>query len=298
VKRIIFILVGLVGVVILLSLGLYGLGWFRLNRVYRVEPSPVTLASNPANLQEGQRIFRYRGCEACHGEDLDGLVYLDNPAVGQVITPNLTEGAGGIGNERSDLDLVRAVRFGLDPDRKPLLFMPSTEFYYLSEDDLEAVLAYIRSVPPIDNQPAPSQLSPAGFIAMNLMREITFLAAELIPMDISPPAAPEPGNTVEYGRYLALSCPVCHGLSLAGGEIPGFPPEWPAAGNLTTGSGSRLSSWGEVGFIDILRNGEKHGRSIHPDYMPWTSYRHMSDLELLAVYQYLVNLPAKEFGER
>lgn len=297
-KRLLIFLGGLLGLALALGLGLYGLGWYRLNRTYQIDPQPVSLPTGPDSLREGLRIFRYRGCEACHGEDLEGLVYLDNPALGQVITPNLTAGAGGIGGERSDLDLVRAVRHGVGPDGKALLFMPSTEFYYLSEGDLGAVLAYIRSVPPVGNLPAPSQLSPTGFMVMNLTREITFLPAELIPHDVPPPAAPEPGTNAAYGQYLALSCPVCHGLSLSGGEIPGFPPEWPAAGNLTTGSGSRLSAWGEAGFIDILRDGEKHGRAIHPDYMPWTSYRYMSDQELGAVYQYLIHLPARDFGGR
>ena len=297
-KRLMFGLGGLVGLSILLGLGLYGLSWYRLNQRYHVDPLPVNLPEDPDSLREGRRIFRYRGCEACHGEELQGVVYLDNPAIGQVITPNLTGGAGGIGTERSDLDLVQAVRHGLDPEGKGLLFMPSTEFYYLSDNDLGAVLAYIRSVSPVDNQPAPSKLSSTGFIVMNLTQEITFLPAELIPHDDPPPIAPESDLSVEYGQYLALSCPVCHGLGMSGGEIPGFPSEWPAAGNLTTGSGSRLNSWGEEGFIDILRDGEKHGRAIHPDYMPWTSYRHMSDLELRAVYLFLQSLPAVEFGQR
>ena len=110
---------GVAGLVILLGLGFYSLGWYRLNRTRSIDPKPVVLPTDPDSLLEGQRIFRYRGCEACHGEDLSGLVYLDNPAIGQVITPNLTEGAGGIGGERSDLDLVRAIRHGLDPDGKP-----------------------------------------------------------------------------------------------------------------------------------------------------------------------------------
>ena len=295
-KWLLIFLGGAAGLVILLGLGFYSLGWYRQNRTRSIDPKPVVLPVDPDSLLEGQRIFRYRGCEACHGKDLGGLVYLDNPAIGQVITPNLTEGAGGIGGERSDLDLVRAIRHGLDPDGKPLLFMPSTEFYYLSGKDLSVVLAYIRRAPPVDNQPAPSQLSLTGFMVMNLTREITFLPTELIPHDSPPPTPPEPVLSAEYGEYLALSCPVCHGLGMSGGEIPGFPPEWPAAGNLTTGPGSRLSSWGEEGFIDIMRDGEKHGRAIHPDYMPWTSYRYMSDLELQAIYLYLVSQEPRAFG--
>lgn len=276
--------------------GLFGLGKYRLARTYPYSPDPVELLDDPASRDEGLRIFRYRGCEACHGEDLGGLVYLDNPAIGQVITPNLTAGTGGVGSDRTDLDLVRAVRFGLRPDGTPLLFMPSTEFYYLSEQDLGMVLSYIRSKPPVDNQPDPSQLSPTGFIAMNLTRDITFIPAELIEHEEDPPLAPQSGLSLEYGQYLALSCPVCHGLGMSGGEIPAFPPEWPAAGNLTPGKGSRLPNWGEEGFIEIIQQGEKHGRALLPDYMPWTSYRHMTDLELRAVYLYLMSLTPTDFG--
>jgi mono/diheme cytochrome c family protein len=282
--------------VLLIGGGLYGLGKYRLSRSYQYTPGPVIVPTDPESLEEGLRIFRYRGCEACHGEELQGLVYLDNPAVGQVITPNLTPGEGGIGGDRSDLDLIRAIRHGLKPDGVPLLFMPSTEFYYLSDQDLGAVLAYIRSCPPIDNQPDSSQLSPIGFIAMNLTSDITFIPAELIDHEKDAPTAAQPGLSIEYGQYLALSCPVCHGPGMSGGEIPGFPPEWPAAGNLTTGKGSRLPAWGEEGFIEIMKKGEKHGRALNPDFMPWTSYRHMTDQELRAVYLYLMSLPLKDFG--
>jgi hypothetical protein len=287
---------GAVALILLAGLTLYGLGNFRIKRIYPYTPEPVSVPGDPQSLEEGKRIFQYRGCEACHGEQLQGRVYLDNPAIGKVITPNLTTGEGGIARERTDLDLVRAIRFGLKPDGTPLLFMPSTEFYYLSQCDLGAVIAHIRSQAPADNLPEPSQLSPAGFMVMNLTREITFIPAELIDHRAEPPLPPEPGLSLEYGQYLALSCPVCHGLGMSGGEIPGFPPEWPAAGNLTTGQGSRLLSWGEEGFSEILREGQKHGRALHPDYMPWTSYRYMTDLELRAVYLYLLSLDPLEYG--
>jgi mono/diheme cytochrome c family protein len=176
--------------------------------------------------------------------------------------------------------------------------MPSTEFYYLSDMDMAQIIAYIRSAPPIDNEMPASKLSVTGRIVMNVAKEITFLPAELIPHDAPRPSAPEPGITSQYGEYLALSCMVCHGPTLSGGEIPGFPPEWPSAPNLTSGRGGRLPTWGEEGFIEIIRTGKKHGRSINPDYMPWESYRHMTDDELRAVYLYLQTLPPKDFGNR
>lgn len=288
----------LIGVIILANLALFMLGESRLKHVYTIPKEPITIPKDEESLAEGKRIFQYRGCEACHGEQLQGLVYLDNPAIGQVITPNLTTGEGGLGSQRTDEDLLRSIRHGVRPDGTPLLFMPSTEFYFLSDKDIERVIAYIRSVSPVNNKMQASKLSVTGRVVMNIAKEITFLPAELIPHDAPRPVAPKPGVTPEYGEYLTYSCKVCHGLTLSGGEIPGFPPEWPSAPNLTSGKGSRLPTWGEEGFIEIIRTGQKHGRSINPDYMPWKSYRHMTDDELRAVYLYLQSLPPKDFGNR
>lgn len=297
-KRFAIVIGAALGALTLIALSLYGLGQWRLNKKYNVPFESVPLPADQASLDEGKRIFQYRGCEACHGEDLQGLVYMDNPAIGKVITPNLTTGKNGIGSQRTDADLVRAIRHGLRPDGTPLLFMPSTEFYYLSDRDLGLTLAYLRSKPPVDNEMPASSLSFTGFMAMNLTKVVTFLPAELIPHDEPRPVAPEPGVTVEYGQYLSLSCLVCHGLTLSGGPIPGFPSDWPATPNLTSGRGSRLPAWGEEGFIQLLRTGDKHGRRLGTGFMPWTSYRHMTDDELRAVYLYLMSLPPRNFGNR
>ena len=297
-KWTVIIMGALVGLLILGMLVLYSAGRMRLTKKYDVYVATVTIPSDVESLAEGKRIFQYRGCEACHGEELQGLVYMDNPALGQVITPNLTSGQGGIGASRADVDLVRAIRHGLRPDGTPLLFMPSTEFYFLSDADLGKMLTYIRSLPPVDKETQASTLSFTGFMAMNLIKSVTFLPAELIPHNEPPPTVPEPGVTTQYGEYLSLSCKVCHGLTLSGGEIPGFPVEWPATPNLTSGKGSRLPTWDEAGFIEIIRTGEKHGRRITLLYMPWKSYRHMTDDELRAVYAYLMSQPPKDFGNR
>jgi mono/diheme cytochrome c family protein len=288
----------IISLLILITLALYSRGQMRLNKKYMIPTQAINIPNDTESLAEGKRIFQYRGCEACHGEQLQGLVYLDNPAIGQVVTPNLTNGNGGIGAQRTDEDLVRSIKHGVRPDGTPLLFMPSTEFYYLSDKDLGSVLAYIRSMPPVDNEMPPSTLSFTGFVVMNITKAITFIPAEIILHNEKPPLAPEPGITTEYGEYLSMSCKVCHGLTLSGGAIPGFPPEWPATPNLTSGKYSRLPAWGEEGFIEILQNGAKHGRAINSNYMPWKSYRHMTDDELRAVYKYLMSLPPKDFGNR
>ena len=288
----------LVGLFIVALVVVYVKTESRLDRVVAAPPDALSIPAGEAAIARGKHIFQFRGCEACHGEKLEGKIYLDDPAVGQVIAGNLTRGQGGFGASFSDADWVAAIRYGLRPDGTPLLFMPSTEFYFLSDDDLAAVIAYIKSVPPVDHVQPPSSISFTGRVVMTLVPAITFMPAELIPFDAPRPTAPEPGVTAEYGEYLTYSCKVCHGLTMSGGVIPGFPSDWPPAPNLTWGAGSRLSAWMEEDFFTMMRTGMRHGKQIDPKYMPWSSYKYMSDDELRAVWVYLQSLPKKDYGNR
>lgn len=230
---------------------------------------------------------------------MEGNIYLDDPAVGQVVASNLTSGRGGVGGRYTDRDWVRAIRHGIRPDGTPLLFMPSTEFYFLSNEDLGAVIVYIESSPAVDNELPPSTISWTGRAVMTLVPAITFIPAELIPHDAPCPAAPEPGIRPAYGEYLTYSCKVCHGSTMSGGPIPGFPASWPPALNLTFGEGSALPAWTEAGFIEAMQTGNTpDGREIRADYMPWGSYKFMSDDELKAVRVYLQSLPQVKYEPR
>jgi hypothetical protein len=84
---------------------------------------------------------------------------------------------------------------------------------------------------------------------------------------------------------------------MSGGKIPAFPASWPPALNLTWGEGSALPYWSEEDFINTMRTGKAPGGvQLRSQYMPWTSYRHMSDDELRAVWVYLKSLPPKAYG--
>lgn len=296
----------------------------RLTRVYDLPEETIVIPTEPASIERGQHMFRFRGCEACHSEGgyinlseveqpldshlslpsqdlphMEGNIYLDDPAVGRVVASNLTAGLGGVAGGYTDPGWVRAIRHGVRADGTPLLFMPSTEFYYLSDEDLGAIIAYVKSAPPVDHELPPSTVSWTGRVVMTLIPTITFIPAELIPHDEPRPVAPEVGITPEYGEYLTLSCKVCHGPSMSGGPIPGFPASWPPAPNLTFGPGSALPTWTETGFIDTLRTGvTPEGRKVRGEFMPWGSYKFMSDDELKAVWTYLQSLPKVEYGKR
>ena len=313
----------LAGLLMISLVAIYFKTQARLTRVYDVPEEAITLPADTASIEYGGHIFRFRGCEACHSgggyldvssdpiteshlnlpsqdvPHMEGNIYLDDPAIGKVVASNLTRGTGGVGGEYTDRDWLRAIRHGIRPDGTPLLFMPATEFYFLSDEDLGAVIAYIKSAPPVHHELPPSSISWTGRIVMTLVPDITFIPAELIPHDAPRLAAPETGITPEYGEYLTHSCKVCHGLTMSGGPIPGFPASWPPAPNLTFGAGSALPSWNEDGFMETLRTGvTPEGRQLRGEYMPWSSYKFMSDDELKAVWVYLQSLPELEYGNR
>lgn len=287
-----------VGVILAILVYAYLQTEARLNRIYVVPRDAMPITTGEADLSRGARIFRYRGCLACHGDSLEGKVYLEDPVIGQVATGNLTRGEGGFGATFTDADWIAAIRYGIRPEGTPLLFMPSTEFYFLSDEDLGQVIAYIKSVPPVDHVQAPSSVSLTGRVVMALIPAVTFIPAELIPMQSARPVAPEPGITVVYGEYLTYSCKVCHGLNMSGGKIPAFPSDYPPARNLTWGEGSRLPAWEVEDFIHFMRTGMTHGRHVEARYMPWTSYQYMTDDELRAVWLYLKSLPKLAYGNR
>lgn len=271
----------------------------RLEKIYNLPAENVTIPTSAAELEYGHHIFQFRGCESCHGEKLEGKVYLSDPALGEVIATNLTSGKGGVGGTYSDADWIKTIRHGVRPTGKPLIFMPSTEFYFLSDADLGAVIVYIKSAAPVDHVQPASSLSITGRAAMTFVKFITFIPAELIPHTAPRPIPPAAGITAAYGEYLTYSCKVCHGLRMSGGKIPGFPQGWPSAANLTTSPERYLPYWDKEGFIKIIRSGiTRHGREINPQYMPWSSYKHMTDDELEAVWVYLQSLPPVPYGNR
>jgi mono/diheme cytochrome c family protein len=106
------------------------------------------------------------------------------------------------------------------------------------------------------------------------------------------------GPTLEYGAYLAniAGCTGCHGPGLAGGQIPGAPPDFPQSANLTPSG--EVGNWTEADFINTIRTGvNPDGRQLVSE-MPWMTYRNMTDDELKALWAYIHSVPPKEAGTR
>ncbi|HLF75706.1 MAG TPA: c-type cytochrome [Anaerolineales bacterium] len=288
----------LVGVLILTVAAVYAISEYRFNRTYDIQAAPVEIPSDPAAIAYGEHIASIRGCKACHGDDLSGQIEFQDPMVGVIANANLTGGQGSEVTGYSTEDWVRAIRHGVGPDGKPLLIMPSQQHYAMSDEDLGALLAFIQSLPPVDNALPEMQL--------NLFPRLMFLAgpmdfavpAELIDHNVPRSPTPERGVSVEYGEYLAGLCSLCHGPGFSGGPIPGTPPNDPPALNITPAG--ELKGWSFEEFLTAMRTGvTPGGRQLREEFMPYqTLFGDMNDEEWKAIWLYLQSLPPKEYGNR
>lgn len=102
--------------------------------------------------------------------------------------------------------------------------------------------------------------------------------------------------SVAHGAYVANMCLGCHGPKLAGGKIPGGPPDWPPASNLTPGQGSVLARYPDAdAFARLFKSGKRPDGS-EVKVMPFGSLREMSDVDVRALYLYLKTLPPSPQG--
>jgi mono/diheme cytochrome c family protein len=259
----------------------------QLTRRYAVTPETLAVPSDSAAIARGQHLATAIGkCVDCHGDNLGGQQMSMGP-VGNFTAINLTRGKGGVGSA-SDADLIRAIRHGVAADGRPLVFMPSRAFAGFSAPDLAALIAYLRSVPPVDNELPASSVGPIGrmIIARNPGR---LMAAPALDHTAPLPAEIPPGPTAAYGGYLTVvgGCTSCHGPNLKGGLQEG-PPGTPPSTDLTPSG--KLASWTEADFQTALRQGLRPGGAVINPFMPWRLTKLMTDEEISAVWAYLRTL--------
>ncbi len=285
-------LLAIVAVLVLAIGGVFAAAWFKteqmLARHYEITDPPLAIARDAASVARGAHLYNsVLGCVECHGAGAVGKLAIDAGPVGQVFAPNLTPAALG---GRFDADgIAAAVRHGVRPDGTPLRFMPSGDYAHLSDADTAALVAYLQSLPPSTNAPGDTHFTPLGrTMAMFGMLELT--PADKIDHSPRVRAAPVAGPTAEYGAYLAQSCTGCHGGTFAGQHVPGTPPDFPDAANLTPHADG-LKSWQFADFQRALRTGKRpNGREL-AGFMPWRVYATMTDTELAAIWAHLSTLP-------
>lgn len=285
-------LAALVGVVLVAGVVLYFVGGSRVNQTYELAVEEVPIPTDAESIARGQHLAAILVCTDCHGANLGGNSSFSIPGMLTIPTPNLTRGAGGVGSAFTDADWVRAIRHGVGKDGRALMIMPAGAFSQLSKDDLGALIAWVKSVPPVDSDLPPRSIDLLG----RMMAAVgMFPPSAVEKIDHAAPFAsgPKEGDSLAMGAYLTRTCTECHGADL-NGALFGPPGQEVPTPNLTPGG--ELNGWSKDDFFTLLRSGvTPTGRSISEE-MPWRAFGQMTDEELDAVWLYLHSLPALPQG--
>jgi mono/diheme cytochrome c family protein len=280
------LLAALVGLVILVAVGLSIAGGMRLNKTHEIQAEAITIPAEEAARERGEHLVNV-ACKSCHGPDLSGQPLLEDPAIGTVYSANIT----GLSQTHTDADLVRAIRHAVGTDGRQLAIMPAEAFIHFSAEDLGAVIAYLKTVPPINHDVPTPQLTFMGRILLAAGMFGDIFPAEYIDHNQPFSTMPTIGANVAYGEYLSRFCQSCHGANLAGGQPAD--PESPPAPNLTPGG--RVALYSEDSFIQTMRTGvTPYNYQLDPAFMPWESFGKFDDDELKGLWMYLSSLPALE----
>ncbi len=279
-----------------------------------VGPAPaMAVTSTPELVERGRYLFHHQAaCAACHtptdatrfsapplvGKDGAGgtLFAAESGVPGKIYGSNLTPAAL---KDWSDGEIHRALVSGVNKKGDALFpLMPSRHYAKLSQVDLQALIAYLRSLPPIENAIPERELT----FPMNII-------VRLIPTVAAPPATTPAVDSAEYPAYVVnagacLHChtPSNHGKVVAGAEFTGgvlFPlPDGSVvrSANLTPDDDTGLGKWTKEVFIQRFRAGAELAKNpVAPGApntpMPWSAYGGMTDADLGAIYDHLRTLP-------
>ena len=265
----------LVTVAAFVARGYYLLG----RRIDRPVPS-LRVAADADFIAHGRHVAEMR-CLGCHSTMRSDSLPLGGGYVGifddplhldraTLPFPNLTP-AGPLATW-SDGEIARAIREGIRNDGRALVFMPSVAYHGMSDEDLSALIAYLRSQPTVPNRPARRHINWFGALLVGL----GIAPTSLQPAITGPIAAVSPSDTVAYGGYLArsLRCRECHGHELRGSmgpDLHAYAQQYP-----------------ESLFVRSVQRGRRatDGSPVN-ERMPTKAFKRLTRDELSALYRWL-----------
>ncbi len=282
----------------------------------------IAITASPEMMARGEYLFNHVAiCVGCHST-------LDVTKYGMPVKPG-TEGKGGENfaayvklrgllqapnitpaaiKDWTDGELLRAITEGVNKDGKSLFpMMPYPNYGALDRKDMEAIVAYTRTLAPIENQTPETQLPvPLNIIVKMMPRKAEFATR------------PDTSDLVAHGKYLVTmaSCGECHtqrikgeapaGMEFAGGMEFELPFGTVRSVNITPDSATGIGSWTREEFIDKFKMYDpadyvaaEVGMDGANTVMPWIQYAGMSKYDLGAIYSYLRTLkPVTNLVER
>lgn len=250
------------------------------------EPAPdLTVAGTPEQIARGKYLVSI-ACVGCHGANGEGEFPLTGgldfskefPVPGgPIVATNITP--GGVLADRTDGELFRVIRYGFGKGMRGgmMSYLPYRE---LSDEDTQAVIAFLRS-----QEPVPTESN--GGDKPNLLGVIIFYGSGMLKLPETSNGmitAPAPGNTPEYGKYVATygECRGCHGPDMTGQAATAVTQAYPNPRPIVAG-------WTVDQFIQAMRTGTRpNGDELK---MPWKNASMMSDEDLTALYTYITTAP-------
>jgi len=272
------------------------MGERKRQRQVDVKVQAVAIPTDAVALERGRYLFASRGCVDCHGANGAGRQFINNEGGLRVFGPNITPGEGSTVASYKPEDWVRTIRHGVKPSGKPAFIMPSEDYNRFTNEDTGALIAYVKSLPPAKGGAAVIELP----LPVKVLYGFGVIpdAAEKINHSLPPAQPVAAGVTIEHGAYVANMCIGCHGSGLSGGKIPGGPPDWPAAANITPGDKTAMTAYKDgAQFAAMFKSGKRPDGSAIA-VMPFESLREMNEVDVQALYVYLKTVPARPFGQR
>ena len=315
----------LILLVLLMGSGLAIYVWRTWDRAYDGYPLPeVRASSDPAVIARGEYlVYGPSHCVECHASSFEefqkivnggkiplrGGTKFEAPPLGAIYSKNLTpDSETGIGRY-TDGQIARMMRYNVRPNGRASV-APMMPFHNMSDEDMVAIISFLRAQPPVRHQVPENEWTLPGKI-------IRSLSSSFKPRDVAvvrpPRVAPEEKPTKERGEYLARyvgNCVGCHtplddttfepsGPDFSGGEdfepmpLPGVDRQtWFRTPNITPQQGSALMKFPDrATFVARFKVG---GRQHPGTPMPWEAYARMSPDDVGAIYEFLRSLPPAE----
>ena len=211
---------------------------------------------------------------------------------GEVYAKNITPAAL---KDWTDAEIIRALTEGINKSGDTLFpLMPYMAYSRLPKQDVLDIVAYIRTLAPIENSVPPRKL----FIP------VSAAVPPLPPVDLDKNPVPDPSDPVKYGSYLftTAACSDCHTPRekgapdftrlVAGGNKFSYEGFTVVSPNITPDSSTGIGSWSEEMFLQKFKQsaeraakGEIAGKAN--SVMPWSFYAGMKESDLKAIYAFL-----------
>lgn len=295
-----------------------GLTFLYVRKPAQVPASATKVPMTPERVARGKYIFQHLAdCDGCHSQrdfsKVGGPVVPSGRGAGNplsslmtglpgvVTAPNITpDPETGIG-AWTDGEKIRAIRDGVDNTGRALFpMMPYTGYRNMSDEDVESVVAYMNSLPPVKHALPVTRLD----FPVNLMIQFAPQPAGSVP-------SPNRAEGLKYGEYLVSvgGCNECHtpldkgrpipGKRFAGGQSFATNLGTVVSANITPDMDTGIGKWSEEFFLKKFYDYKEYAASGPPPLqgphaftlMPWLSFSQLPPEDLSAIHAYLRMVP-------